>query len=262
MGSLLRSFVNRYLARRDKVSITNRELKDLRETASNARAELAEQGNSTSLDMGLERLRRRNIPIGSIFDVGASDGQAVSSLLPYYRQSQFYCIEAEPRHEKALARLAEKLPQLRYKIAAAGNAPGEIFFNASEGDLYSGKASATAGQGARRCPMVTLDGEAGEHRLPGPYLIKLDTHGFEIPVLEGARKVLLQTEVLIIEGYNIRFDPACPLFFELCQYLAERGFSCADILEPKYRPSDLMLWQMDLLFLKSSRKEFSNPHPE
>jgi hypothetical protein len=35
-------------------------------------------------------------------------------------------------------------------------------------------------------------------QLKGPFLIKLDTHGFEVPILRGAPATLLQTEGLIV----------------------------------------------------------------
>jgi hypothetical protein len=34
-------------------------------------------------------------------------------------------------------------------------------------------------------------------QLKRPFLIKLDTHGFEVPILRGAQTPFLQTEVLI-----------------------------------------------------------------
>ena len=33
---------------------------------------------------------------------------------------------------------------------------------------------------------TTIDHEIGAYGLPGPYLIKLDTHGYEAPILCGA----------------------------------------------------------------------------
>jgi len=41
----------------------------------------------------------------------------------------------------------------------------------------------------------------------GPYLIKLDTHGVEIPILNGSAQTLKDTNVLVVEVYNFDFGP-------------------------------------------------------
>lgn len=90
-----------------------------------------------------------------------------------------------------------------------------------------------------------------DHRL------KLDTHGFEIPILEGASQVLKETAVIIIECYNFRIAPECLLFFEMCDYLGKLGFRCIDLVDPFNRPYDQSFWQMDLVFVKDNRAEFA-----
>ena len=87
--------------------------------------------------------------------------------------------------------------------------------------------------------------------------MKLDTHGFEVPILEGAVRTLAETEVILIECYTFRIAPACLTFAEMCRYLGERGFRCIDLGDPLYRPHDDALWQMDLVFVRKDRPEFS-----
>jgi hypothetical protein len=40
--------------------------------------------------------------------------------------------------------------------------------------------------------MRTIDGLVRRNNLGGPYVLKLDTHGFEVPILEGAHAVLAE----------------------------------------------------------------------
>jgi hypothetical protein len=39
--------------------------------------------------------------------------------------------------------------------------------------------------------------------------------------------------------------------------MAQRGFRCIDLVDPMHRPHDDSLWQMDLVFARKDRPEFS-----
>jgi hypothetical protein len=43
----------------------------------------------------------------------------------------------------------------------------------------------------------------------------------------------------------------------MCAYLGGLGFRCIDLVDPMYRPHDDALWQMDLVFLRQTRPEFT-----
>ena len=62
------------------------------------------------------------------------------------------------------------------------------------------------------------------YSLPGPYLIKLDTHGYEVPILCGATETLRNTNLLVIETYNFRLIGNNLLFHEIIAYMRERRF--------------------------------------
>jgi Methyltransferase FkbM domain len=106
--------------------------------------------------------------------------------------------------------------------------------------------------------VVTLDATLKARNLPGPYLLKFDTHGYEVPILSGAAATLAQTEVIIMECYNFRIAPECLTFHEMCGHLAQRSFRCIDLVEPMHRPHDDAFWQMDLVFARDNRPEFSH----
>ncbi|MGV3771905.1 MAG: FkbM family methyltransferase [Verrucomicrobiales bacterium] len=222
--------------------------------------EVVKEGNLCVRWAGMERLLKRQIPINTIIDVGAANGVSATEMLEYYPHSNFLLIEAEEKHGPTLQALKAKNSKMDYVLAAAGKENGEIFFGGPGHDLYEGKASFQNFPGARKAKMTTIDIEVKQRQLKGPFFIKLDTHGFEIPILEGAVHTLAQTEVLLIEAYNVRFEHDTPLFFHLCQWMEQKGFACADILDLKHRPRDLILWQMDILFLRKDRPEFQDPH--
>jgi FkbM family methyltransferase len=211
--------------------------------------------NGPTLAAALERLKARAIPLGTVLDVGASDGRWSEQLLPYYPTSRYLCVEAQPAHEPALKKFTADHPNIEFVLAAAGASQGSIYFNAS--DLFGGVASTKpVGDVCITVPVTTLDAEVKKRSLPPPYLIKLDTHGFEVPILAGAAETLIKSAILIIEAYNFQITDGSLYFHELCQHLGTKGFRCIDLFDPLYRPSDGALWQMDLMFARADRPEF------
>ena len=99
--------------------------------------------------------------------------------------------------------------------------------------------------------MTTIDNIIEETKIEGPYLIKLDTHGYERSILKGSEFTLDKTNVLVIECYNHRISDEAFLFWELCEYLSKRGFRPIYIVDILNREYDCSLWQMDIFFIRS-----------
>jgi hypothetical protein len=96
------------------------------------------------------------------------------------------------------------------------------------------------------------------HPVPGPVMIKLDTHGVEIPILTGALETLKRTSVLVIEAYNfVGAQPAVP-FWDLCRYMLKLGFRPLDVFDLLYREVDNAFWQFDLLFVRADLPLFQD----
>ena len=184
--------------------------------------------NPNTMEAALARCAARGPGIRTVIDVGASDGRwsrAASRILP---PARFFMVEARAEHEPGLARTARDA-RFSYEICAAGDRDGEIYFDAR--DLFGG--------------------------LAGPYAIKLDTHGYEVPILEGAAALLAQSTLLVIECYNFRVAPRSLLAHEMCAWLEARGFRCIDLCDPLHRASDGALWQMDLFFVPATDPAFA-----
>jgi hypothetical protein len=142
-----------------------------------------------------------------------------------------------------------------------GNHTGKIYFDNE--NLWDGLASETAFK--KNCievPVVSIDSEISKRDLKPPYLIKLDTHGFEVPILEGAKQALCQAELIIIETYNFRLTNKSLKYYEMCAYMEELGFSSIEIVDPILRKLDFSFWQMDIFFVPSKKNEFTKNHYE
>jgi FkbM family methyltransferase len=210
-----------------------------------------------SLKAALTRCRRRKLSIGTVIDIGASDGRWSLKARKFFPDSSFYLVEAQGAHEKALARLKTKKNWIDYIISAAGDRDGEVFFDASS--LFGGIASHTPLE--NNCitvPIKTVDTLVKEKGLKPPFLLKLDTHGFEVPIFDGSQETMNQTELIIVETYNFKLTSDSLRFHEMCSYLEARGFRCIDLCEPMHRPRDGAFWQMDLFFAPADRDEFKS----
>jgi FkbM family methyltransferase len=205
----------------------------------------------------LGRLAPRH-PIRTVIDVGASDGRWSLEAMKAYPQASYLLFEAQSApHGDALRQLSASDPRVHAVLAAAGHRSGTIHFDAS--DPWGGVASEEpTGAQDLEVPVTTIDREVDRLGLPPPYLLKLDTHGFEVPILEGASRTLERAAVLVIEAYNFQIRPEALRFDALCRYLDERGFRTVDLVDPLWRPLDGSLWQFDLVFVRSDAPEFES----
>jgi len=231
--------------------------KFLRRTILQVLKTLGEDLDSVSLAGALERASKRGVKIGTVIDIGASDGRWSIACRKFFPDPIYFLIEAQLPHEPALQNLKPQFPNLSYLMAAAGDTEGEIYFDAT--DLLGGVAAHTPFE--KNCivvPVTTIDIQVKAKQLPPPYLIKLDTHGFEVPILSGASETLKQTALIVVEVYNFHFTPENLLFPEMTAHMQKLGFRPTDVCDPVHRQLDGMLWQLDMFFEPATNSGFSS----
>ncbi len=213
---------------------------------------------SMGTTLAMTRIAARGIKINTVIDVGASNGSWSLAARQCWPDAHYHLVEANAQHQAALDAVCSTTPRFSYVLAAASDEPGTIYFDGS--DSFGGLAMKGASPdrpGAIGVPAVTLDGEMESRVLTGPYLVKLDTHGFEVPILNGARQVLAGANLVVIETYNFRLEKDSLKFWEMCRFMDDLGFGVIDISEPLWRLKDDAFWQIDLLFIPKTRPEFS-----
>jgi len=207
------------------------------------------------MSKALERCYKRGIKINTVIDVGASNGMWTEQCMNIYPDANYLLFEAQEIHKKALDKFVNKHKNIDYILAVAGNKKGKIFFDnklAFGGQAYEKKIS----ENLVELPVSTIDIETKKRKLQAPFLIKLDTHGFEIPILEGATETLDKAELLIIETYNYKLTDNSLRYWEMNVYLEKLGFLPIEIVDFRLRKKDNSFWQMDTFYIKSTRKEF------
>lgn len=205
-----------------------------------------------STPLAISRLKNIDIEINSVIDIGASDGRWTRDLLPYYPDAQYLMVEANPYHYEALDKFIQNNKNTRYFKGAAGNKNDIICFAA--GDPFGGLALNTevSGDDVIKVQSNTVDNLVKEYNLPKKHLLKLDTHGFEVPIFEGAKETLKNTNIIVVETYGFKFSNTSLKFYEICSYLENLGFTAVDFSEPLWRKKDGMFWQFDLFFIPSN----------
>lgn len=214
-----------------------------------------ELDSEMTMSGALKRCVDRGLNAKTVVDVGASNGSWSRACMKFLPSAKYLLIEAQEGHRQGLDEFVKEKSNAEYALAAAGSREGKIYFDNSH--LFGGLASDTPfDSNCIEVPVVTIDAEVAKRKLEGPFLIKLDTHGFEIPILEGAIDTLKKAELVIIETYNYQLTSDSLKYFQMCAYMAEKGFSTIEMVDFKLRKHDSSFWQMDTFFIPSHRKEF------
>jgi FkbM family methyltransferase len=211
---------------------------------------------SMSTDRALKRIKDRGVEIQGVIDVGASNGMWSAVCEKHYPTARYLLVEAQMIHQADLKRYCGRRRNAEFTISAAGDAVTTVYFDDSSpfGGVVSKERTDCARTEVRQ---TTLDAEVKARALSGPYLVKLDTHGYEIPILQGAREeVLPNAGLLVIETYNFKILPNSLRFDEMVAYMRQLGFGVIDLSEPLWRERDRSLWQFDLFFVPLTRPEF------
>lgn len=203
----------------------------------------------------LKRCKSREIKINTVIDVGASDGRWSKKCMNFFPDARYLMFDALNTHEDNLTKFCAINNNAEFILAAAGDREGTTYFNNSS--LYGGSLSnSSKGSNIIEVPVTTIDSQINNRNLKPPFLIKLDTHGFEVPILEGAKQTLIQTNLVIIEAYHFKLTDESLRFYEICKYMENLGFSPIDMADFMLRKCDNSFWQMDMFFVPSSREEF------
>lgn len=203
----------------------------------------------------LPRIPTNTIEITNIIDIGASDGKWSTKAMPFFPESSFLAIEPLRERRDALEKLKKQYPTFDYVLCAAGEDTTKNVDIAITTDLDGSTIDGLNGTN-RTVPIKSLDTIISEKHLSGPFLLKFDTHGYEIPILKSAKKTLQNTNIIIMEVYNFKISEHTLLFYEMCCHLDTLGFRCYDMADPMLRQHDNSFWQMDLFFCRKDMPLF------
>jgi FkbM family methyltransferase len=216
-----------------------------------------ERPRRTRMAQFCRHLKRLGYHPGTIIDVGVADG--TFDLYTIFPSAAYLLVEPLVEFEPALSWISSRY-NAQYALTAAGAEDEERF-------MYTGRSlaemhgaslqppkhdTATERRDKRRVPVRRLDRLVEERKLPGPFLLKIDTQGTEIEVLRGAERILPQVDVVIAEAsfFNFGQKPNQPLIDDVLRFMDQRGFFPYDFFGGFNRPLDDALGQIDIAFVK------------
>ncbi len=196
-------------------------------------------------------LRSVNYQIKTVIDVGVGNG--TESLYAGVGAAQYYLVEPVPDAKKVVQKIADRLNAKFFNVAAS-DVDGEIEFYL-HGDVTGSSTLKQIEQDGRingqliRVPCRRLDSIITES-IQSPCLLKIDTQGAELSVLEGAYGILEHIDAIVCEVSFHQFRHDAPEVADVILRFKEYGYVPYEILEGHYRSIDNALAQVDIVFVK------------
>jgi FkbM family methyltransferase len=184
--------------------------------------------------------------IRTVFDVGANDGQTVRRFARAFPQADLYSFEPDPATFERLVAAVGGLPNVRLFNVALGRETGEarlfrfafdetnsLLPKAVGAESYVVDADFLRQTGTIPVKVATIDTICEESNIPRIDLLKIDTQGYEVEVLQGAQDLLAASGVRLVyaEVCFVRCYENQPLFHDVYAFLYERGFRLVGLYE-------------------------------
>ena len=198
----------------------------------------------------------RGISPTTIIDVGAAEGKWSLLAKRYWNKSNYILFEPLEERKSILENICKLNPGFYFVNKGAGERMGQSDFYITKDLDGSGISDNNLNTIKRKINLTSIDEEIQRMNLKGPYIIKLDTHGYEVPILEGSKQVMQNTQLLIIECYGFRLSQNTLFFWEMCDYLKEKGFRPIDVVDVSLRKRDNAFWQCDIFFIPDNSEIF------
>ena len=203
--------------------------------------------------MRLYEARDSGLNPSSILDIGAHSGQFYNWAKAVWSTSPIFMIEANPLHENALVNITNNTRD-DYLIAALGDEERQVTFYTrsdkpqTEGNSYYKEANYWD------IPQLVQESQVKLQTLDGLFeddsvfdLIKVDTQGSELDILEGGKKLVSKSKAIILEVAYVEYNLGAPTDKETIDYMNGIGFEEKMSIGEHYDGEDVV--QKDLLFL-------------
>lgn len=204
----------------------------------------------------VEKLVNAGIPIETVYDVGASNGQWSAQIAEVLPRATFELFEAwvGPQYADALAAVLRRRPDFRVHRFALGRENGTIRLNVQANHAGNSLIQSDWDGIVEKLPVPVrrLDDAVIGLNLRPPDLIKIDVQGFELKILEGGEQTCRQAKALMLETWLYRgYGPETPLLHEIVDWVAAREFSLATFGGSWVSPDELKMWSVDAFFVRN-----------
>jgi FkbM family methyltransferase len=184
--------------------------------------------------------------VGTVFDVGANVGQTARAFLRAFPDAIIYSFEPDPGSFQKLFEATAGQRRVRpYNVALGreeGNAKlfrfkfdqtNSLLPKARGAEQYVADAEYLTEVGEVPVEVTCIESFCRKHGVEKIDLLKIDTQGYELEILNGAQGLLSSAAVslIYIEVCFVRYYEGQPLFPEIYQFLYDRGYRFVGLYE-------------------------------
>jgi FkbM family methyltransferase len=205
-----------------------------------------------------------NLPINTIIDVGANEGQFTKMISNYFPQARIYCFEPLPEPFKILEKWAEsrKGKVILFNVAL-GDIEGKVEMFSHLDHCFSSSLLKTTEICERLYPLTKKQSslevnltkidkvfiDLPEGLIPD-ILVKLDVQGYEDRVIKGGIKTFRKARAFILEVSLDNLYHKQTSFKDIFLLLYDLGFNYIGNLEQSYAHDGHVIF-IDAVFMKS-----------
>ena len=212
-------------------------------------------------DGELLRLRwLKEMNINTVLDIGANEGQFALMIRKLLPQVTICSFEPIPDcYTKLLANFSKDRDFKAFNVAV-GDKEETIEMNINDfspssslleiDDLHVENFKHTANTKKQLIQVKTLDGLRTQIDLAKPYLVKIDTQGYEDKVIRGGQEVLAGADVIFVELSYRSLYKEQTLFDDIYNNLVRLGFQYHGNFEELLSPINGSVLQSDGIFIK------------
>ena len=183
-----------------------------------------------------------------IFDVGANIGQSTMQFAKHFSKAEIHAFEPFPKAYQALVDNTRALNCLANNVALS-NVQGEIYvpkpFNATSPINTVNDCLTEQSPESLTIELNTLDGYCDKAQVDCIHIIKIDTEGHDLKVIQGGKNLLSHGRVrYVMVEVGFQHDTHYGPFDDIYAQLRDYGL----VLSGFYEPTNL----------RSGRSDFSN----
>ena len=218
--------------------------------------------------VAVRSLRRQRVAPRTVIDVGANVGQFAVAATKLWRPSAVIALEPSGASFSALKQNTAGIGTIRCVRAAVGGEDGTATLNINRDSRSNSLLAPThpnldSFPGVERVsqeevPMLTLESALRGTELEPPVLLKIDTQGSEMAVLQGAGSLLTQVDWILAELSLEAMYEGEATASAVIAWLHHMGWA-VDALVDFLRDRHDRIVQIDVLLTKSDG--FLDPHP-
>ena len=210
----------------------------------------------TNTNLILNSLYSKGFNPRYIVDVGCGHGEWTKKTMKYFNSSNYLLFDANEDNKQQLNRLISENNNISFKIELLTDDNKDYkFYKMGYGSSIYKEQTSNMGE-VKYIKSKKLSEELpSEIKKTDNNLIKLDTQGSELKILNGLDNFINFFEVIILETSIHNYNKNAPLFNEVINYMKDKNYRLYDLFDMKRLGNEnSFLLQFDCIFVRSDSK--------